>query len=109
MWSAIELNVAIICASLLVMKPLFARFVPAIVSEQPMSAREDARLWAGLTGLRHLMDIETGEDEEQEKVEEDEEEEMRRDTAVAMSVAYIPAVGKIRVQNVGACSRRKSW
>ncbi|KAF1918624.1 hypothetical protein BDU57DRAFT_116496 [Ampelomyces quisqualis] len=79
-WSAIELNVAIICASLLVLKPLFARFIPAIVSEQPMSAREDARLWAGLGGLRHLADTEAAVEDEEEK----EDDHGRRDTAVAM-------------------------
>ena len=30
MWSAIELNVAIVCASLMVMKPLVARLFPAL-------------------------------------------------------------------------------
>jgi hypothetical protein len=30
MWSVIELNVAIVCASLMVMKPLVARFFPAL-------------------------------------------------------------------------------
>jgi hypothetical protein len=60
------------------MKPLFVRFAPAIVSEQPMSAREDARLWRGVTGLGLLVTSV----EDREKQEED----GRRDTAVAMSV-----------------------
>ncbi|KAH4930884.1 hypothetical protein HBI24_117830 [Parastagonospora nodorum] len=60
MWSTLELNVAIICASLLVMKPLFARYVPAMVSDQPVSAREDARLWRAMTGLAQLDAAEDG-------------------------------------------------
>jgi hypothetical protein len=75
-WSTIEVNVAIICASLLVMKPLFARFMPAIVSEQPVSAREDKRSWRGLTGLTLLNEGIRG--------NEDEEKAERRDTAVAL-------------------------
>ncbi|KAH5079982.1 hypothetical protein HBH95_083380 [Parastagonospora nodorum] len=59
-WSTLELNVAIICASLLVMKPLFARYVPAMVSDQPVSAREDARLWRAMTGLAQLDAAEDG-------------------------------------------------
>jgi hypothetical protein len=56
-----------------------------------MSAREDARQWAGLTGLRHLADTEVEEDEEW-KVEDD----GRRDTAVAMDLGsprrvFVPA------------------
>ncbi|KAF1829235.1 hypothetical protein BDW02DRAFT_177731 [Decorospora gaudefroyi] len=50
LFSSIEVNVAIICACLLVMKPLFARFLPAIVSEQPVSAAEDRRNCRALTG-----------------------------------------------------------
>tara|TARA_R110002003_G_scaffold219_3_gene16474 strand:- start:10315 stop:10704 length:390 start_codon:yes stop_codon:yes gene_type:complete len=80
-WSTVEINAAIICASLLVMKPLFARFVPALVSEQAVSAREDARLWRGLTGL-HLLK-ETLADEEKQ------EEDRRRDTAISMSVRSV--------------------
>jgi hypothetical protein len=76
MWSTIELNVAIICASLLVMKPLFVRFIPSIVSEQPVSAREDARIWRALTGLSQLVDEERG----QARKEECE----RRDTAASI-------------------------
>lgn len=75
-WSAIEVNMAIICASLLVMKPLFARFVPAIVSEQPVSAREDNRLWRDLTGLTLLN--------EGIRENEDKEKTQRRDTAIGM-------------------------
>jgi hypothetical protein len=107
MWSSIELNVAIICASLLVMKPFFARFAPAIVSEQPMSAREDARLWAGITGLRHLVDIEAGQDEELEK--EEEAEDARRDTAIAMDLGQISVIRKTWIQNGGSGARRRSW
>lgn len=42
---------AIICASLLVMKPLFAKWIPSLVSEQPMTASEDRRLVRQLTSL----------------------------------------------------------
>jgi hypothetical protein len=59
------------------MKPLFVRFAPSIVSEQPMSAREDARLWRAVTGMGLLV----GRAEDEEKAVEG-----RRDTAVAMSV-----------------------
>jgi hypothetical protein len=76
MWSTIELNVAIICASLLVMKPLFARLAPSLLSEQPVSAREDARVWRALTGLSQLVDTERGPQRIQERD--------RRDTAVSM-------------------------
>ncbi|KAL6173624.1 hypothetical protein ACJQWK_01164 [Exserohilum turcicum] len=53
-FSSIEINIAIICASLLVMKPLFARFLPYVVSEQPLSAAEDGRTCRALTGM-HLL------------------------------------------------------
>ncbi|CAO2647067.1 Nn.00g079890.m01.CDS01 [Neocucurbitaria sp. VM-36] len=76
-FSTIEVNVSIICASLLVMKPLFARFLPAVVFEQPMSAREDRQLWRGMTGL-HLLDGAAAVDVE--KAEDD----GRRDTAIGM-------------------------
>jgi hypothetical protein len=32
-WSTVEVNTAIICASLLVMKPLFLRFFPGLISD----------------------------------------------------------------------------
>ena len=57
------------------MKPLFARFLPAIVSEQPITAVEDARTCRPLTGL-HLLAIAVAEDEERAQDEE------RRDTLV---------------------------
>ncbi|KAI4942201.1 hypothetical protein J4E91_010175 [Alternaria rosae] len=53
-FSTIEVNVAIICGSLLVMEPLFARFLPDSISEQPVSAAEDGRTCRALTGL-HLL------------------------------------------------------
>ncbi|KAI4627771.1 hypothetical protein J4E85_000075 [Alternaria conjuncta] len=53
-FSTIEVNVAIICGSLLVMKPLIARFLPGLMSEQPMTAAEDERTCRTLTGL-HLL------------------------------------------------------
>ncbi|KAF1942306.1 hypothetical protein EJ02DRAFT_345713 [Clathrospora elynae] len=73
-FSSIEVNIAIMCASLLVMKPLFARFMPSIVSEQPMSASEDRRICRALTGL-HLLNSGTGIDEEKS-------DDGRRDTLV---------------------------
>jgi hypothetical protein len=62
-FSSIEINVAIICASLLVMKPLFARFLPCVVSEEAMSAAEDGRTCRALTGL-HLLSGDTVDDAE---------------------------------------------
>ncbi|KAF2629216.1 hypothetical protein BU25DRAFT_389218 [Macroventuria anomochaeta] len=75
-WSTTELNVGIICASLLVMKPLFAKWIPAIVSEQPVSASEDRRVLRQLTGLV-LLD---GGLVDEEKVPE--QGQGRRDTGV---------------------------
>lgn len=75
-FSTIEINVAIISASLLVMKPLLARFIPAVVSGEPMSASEDRRIWRALTGLSILE--QTPEDEEKEGYDR------RRDTGVGM-------------------------
>ncbi|KAG9193178.1 hypothetical protein G6011_03213 [Alternaria panax] len=63
--SAVEVNIAIICASLLVMKPLFARLLPAIVSEQPVLEAEDTGTCRALTGL-HLLNGDT--DDDMEKV-----------------------------------------
>ncbi|KAF3032394.1 hypothetical protein E8E12_003884 [Didymella heteroderae] len=76
-WSTIELNVAIICASLLVMKPLFAKWMPAMVSEQPMTATEDRRVLRQLTGLALL----TEQVEDEEKANE--RAQARSDTGVA--------------------------
>jgi hypothetical protein len=104
-WSTIELNVAIICASLLVMKPLFARFIPAIVSEQPVSAREDARLYRGMTGVGWLLDTEVGEVEGKPK----EDDDGRRDTAVAMSVSWVTPPGRIWDPKRGSKAIRRSW
>jgi hypothetical protein len=104
-WSTIEINVAIICASLLVMKPLFARFIPAIVSEQPVSAREDARLFRGMTGVRWLLDTEAGEVEEKPK----EDDDGGRDTAVAMSVSRVTPPGRIWDPKRGLKAIRRSW
>jgi hypothetical protein len=102
-WSTIELNIAIMCASLLVMKPLFARFIPAIVSEQPISAREDARLFRGLTGVGFLLDTEAGEAGETGEAEEKQEEQDdgRRDTAFAFNVPRVAAPGRIGIQGEG--------
>jgi len=42
-WSTVEVNTALICASLLVMKPLFLRVIPTLINDsQPTTAREDA-------------------------------------------------------------------
>jgi hypothetical protein len=82
--SAIEVNVAIVCASLLVMKPLFARFLPALVSEQAMSAAEDGRTCRSLTGL-HLLSGGTGNDVEKAR------SGGRRDTLVEMD-AFSPRI-----------------
>jgi hypothetical protein len=76
-WSTIELNVAIICASLLVMKPLFAKWIPSMVSEQPMTASEDRRVMRQLTGLILL----TGDVDDEEKAAEP--AQVRRDAGVA--------------------------
>ncbi|KAA8618050.1 hypothetical protein PtrSN002B_000931 [Pyrenophora tritici-repentis] len=79
-FSSIEINLAISCASVLVMKPLFARFLPALISEQPLSAAEDARTCRALTGL-HLLTIAVAEEEEEKNRQEGE----RRDTLVESS------------------------
>ncbi|PSN74313.1 hypothetical protein BS50DRAFT_627651 [Corynespora cassiicola Philippines] len=52
-WSAIELNVAIICASLLVMKPVMVRFWPGLFVEPP-SARDQARAFRAIASLTLL-------------------------------------------------------
>src|SRR5690242_8338764 len=59
------------------MKPLFASWFPAMVSEQPVSASEDTRALRRLTGLAMLH----GAFDDEEKTEE--QEQGRRDTAVA--------------------------
>jgi len=82
-WSTLELNIAIICASLLVMKPLFARYVPAMVTDQPVSAREDARLWRAMTGLAQLDDT------EDEKKDEEDEDFGRRDTIIELDIRQV--------------------
>ncbi|KAH7413936.1 hypothetical protein DE146DRAFT_783683 [Phaeosphaeria sp. MPI-PUGE-AT-0046c] len=108
-WSTIEINVAIICASLLVMKPLFARFVPAMVSEQPRSAREDARLWGGLHSLRQFLEGDLDEDEEEKVGEQD---SGRRDTAVTLCAGEhgrIASPRRAMQQRRGVKMRRKSF
>jgi hypothetical protein len=76
-FSSIEINVAIICASLLVMKPLFAHFIPALVSEKPVSAAENGRTCRALTGL-HLLSAGTVDDVEKAP------SRGRRDTVIEM-------------------------
>lgn len=84
-WSTIEVNVAITCALLLVMKPLFARWIPAMVSEQPVSASEDHRMLRRMTGLAVL----TGSLADKEKAVRLAQE--RRDVEVV-----VEAVGAVR-------------
>lgn len=76
--STIEVNIALSCASMLVLKPLLARYMPAIVSEQPLSAREDLRRWSHLTIL-----FRAGSDVEEEDVEKAERDK-RRDTMISL-------------------------
>jgi hypothetical protein len=96
------------------MKPLFGRFIPAIVSDQPISAREDARLFRGLTGLGFLLDTETreatetGETREAEEKQE-EQDNGRRDTAVAFNVPRVAAPGRIWDPKRGLRGSRRSW
>lgn len=59
------------------MKPLLAKWIPAVVSEQPITATEDRRVLRQLTGLA-LLAIEA---EDEEKA--DEPTQARRDTGVA--------------------------
>lgn len=59
------------------MKPLYARWIPAMVSEQPVSASEDKRVLGHLTGLALLTGGLTDEEKALEQAQE------RRDTAVA--------------------------
>jgi hypothetical protein len=58
------------------MKPLFAKWIPSFLSEQPISASEDKRIIKRLTGLAILQGglWQEGKDEEQD----------RRDTGVEM-------------------------
>ena len=62
------------------MKPFFAHFLPAIVSEQPLSAAEDARTCRALTGL-HLLTIAVSEEDVKNRKKKAQDEE-RRDTLV---------------------------
>jgi len=48
MWSAIELNVAIVCACLLVMKPLLVRWFPCLVVQSPSNLED---------GTSHLIQL----------------------------------------------------
>jgi hypothetical protein len=59
------------------MKPLFARFIPALVSESPVSAAEDGRTCRALTGL-HLLSAGTVDDVEKAR------SCGRRDTVIEM-------------------------
>jgi len=75
--SSVELNVAIICASLAVLKPLYAKWIPALVSEQPPSASEDTQMLRRLTRVALL----NGDLLEEDKAAQP--ARVRRDTAVA--------------------------
>lgn len=68
-WSTIELIVAIICASLLVMKPLYAKWIPTTVTEQPMSALEDTRELRRLTGIALLAGSLAGDEKAAEQAQ----------------------------------------
>lgn len=68
---------AIICASLAVLKPLYAKWIPAMVSEQPLSASEDTQILRRLTGLAVLNGDLLKEDKAAQQAHG------RRDTAVA--------------------------
>lgn len=71
------------------MKPLLARFIPGLVSEQPLSAREERRLWRNLTGLDGALGTVTVEDEEMG-------EESARKTSVAEMVRRPERVGGLQ-------------
>jgi hypothetical protein len=91
LWSTVEVNVAIICAFLLVMKLLIARFVLNMNTEETVSAREDARLWRATTGLG-LLGGSVG-DEEKAR------EAGRRDTAISINPGLpilFPASARLR-------------
>lgn len=75
-FSTLEINVAIICASLLIVKPLLIRLLPALLGEEPFSAREERRMLRAATGMHHLSVAVVD--------EEKAERESRRDTAVAV-------------------------
>lgn len=52
-WSTVEINVAIICSSLIVMKPLLVRVVPSIGTEAAVSAHQED------SAIRRVMSIAT--------------------------------------------------
>ena len=74
------------------MKPLLARFIPSIVSEQPLSASEDLRLWRRLTGVSLLYGPGV---EDEEKVEHD----GRRDIAIEMDSVPVSIAAPMSVWN----------
>jgi len=82
--STIEVNIALSCVSMLVMKPLLARYVPAIVSEQPLTAREDLRRWSHLTVMVHAA---LDEEEDVEKANRNK----RRDTMISSEPMNVQA------------------
>ncbi|ORY19184.1 hypothetical protein BCR34DRAFT_552696 [Clohesyomyces aquaticus] len=56
-WSSVEINVAIICASLLAMKPLFVRLFPRLMVATPTSYGETRQLRADSMGWRGLLGL----------------------------------------------------
>ncbi|KAF2845134.1 hypothetical protein T440DRAFT_545507 [Plenodomus tracheiphilus IPT5] len=75
--STIEVNVALSCASLLVMKPLLVRYLPVLISEKPVTARQDLRRFSDFTEVfsAGLDDL--------EKAMERARRERRRDTMMS--------------------------
>lgn len=56
-WSTAEINVAIICSSLLVMKPMLTRIMPSLGMVKPPTAREED------SGIRRMLSIVTLQEE----------------------------------------------
>jgi hypothetical protein len=78
-FSSIEVNVAIMCASVLVMKSLFARFLPTVVSEQPVLAAEDGRTCRALTDTYLLRGGTIGDEEKSPSGDGDTRRDMTMD------------------------------
>ncbi|KAF2705774.1 hypothetical protein K504DRAFT_448229 [Pleomassaria siparia CBS 279.74] len=71
-WSTIEINIAIICASLLVMKPLFTKLFPKLTLEPPTTSLEDARDFRCLSLSITLSQIAEEEEESRRSSGQDE-------------------------------------
>ncbi|KAL6704524.1 hypothetical protein ACN47E_008153 [Coniothyrium glycines] len=100
-FSMVEVNVAIICASLLVMKPLFVRMFPSIVGEQPYSAREEKRMLRAATGVQLFS---AGAGDEEKVVNGD-----RRDTLVDMGSDGVRLAERQQQQGSKQPGRPYSW